>query len=1044
MLRATLVPCIMAGAIAGLAGVLIGSAAESSALAFFAAIVGGSLAGVAASAVMRRGKLGPDAEREHIDRIGAGDLTVEPESPALADLVHGLRAAVHRLNATATALTHASREIGEGTGRLLRAARRQSDAAQRSLEEARNIGDALEGSSGAVDQLGSLSEEAVMALQEMSGSIDAVGGALDTLFDFVRHTRSTMEQMGRSIGEFAESGSHLAGFAEEADAFVRVVAAGIESVRERAEETGRYAQEVTDRANRGYSLVADAVHGLSDIETTVQRAAAIVDALGDRSTAIGKIVDVIDEIAEQTNLLALNAAILAAQAGEHGRGFAVVADEIRDLAERTGTSTSEIGALVKDVRNDVAQAVAVMSEGRSQASAGLLLGEKASEALEEIRTTVSRTFAAVESTVQETARLEGEGKRVADASRLVAARVEEVSQAATKQVEVGREIVDRTQQMTMLTERARQAAEDQSASGSAAIEAMIRLQDGVIAVRSAHGILRDANVQVSTAVTGVESDADKLIRVADDLSRTVQNLSRASGAMDSELGRFKLPAARRGGTLSIGMLEPDIVTASQGLDPMHTVSFKAATVAGMVYDGLVRTGENAEVLPDLAESWRIDDGGRTYVFRLRRGVTLHDGKPFDARVAKRALERHLAPGANSQATWLFAEVEGADSYQLGQSADVRGIRATGSHTLEVRLRHPRSFFLSVLASPICFIGWPVDGRPMGTGAFSLLESSPDRILLRRHDGAYKSSAIHVDQVEIRTRYRDNEDLIRELAGDELDLALSVPAHYSRNPSLLPSSLVLLQREQVATNMVVYQCGRSPLNRPEVRVALTSALDIPGLLEEDLGARSGQAPCLTPPGLQGHHPRLKPRSFDPEAAARSLESLGVKDLELQWVYEHRRDERWLSATRRLFAPLERIGVHLREVPVSTADYFQRLREGRFDIIRTGWVADYPDADNYLFAHCHSSAQRVFTIGYRNPDLDAVTERARRTIDPDLRAELYQRAEEIILDDPPLVPLYYDRLFVVARRGVGGLRLYPVAPAVRVEDLWISSSSTSIST
>jgi methyl-accepting chemotaxis protein/ABC-type transport system substrate-binding protein len=1035
MQRLAILPCLVAGATAGLSGAWLARMIETAGLAALFALLAGCLTGLLAYAWAQRDETAaPD--KDQLGRLAAGDLTVEPDSPDLADLVHGMRTAVGRLHATAGGLTQASREIGEGTGRLLRAARRQSGAARRSHEVVESIGESLARSGGAVEQLGNLSEEAVMALQEMAESIDAVGSALDTLFDFVQHTRKTMDAMGRSIGEFAESGRNLAGFAEEADAFVRVVAEGIQSVRERAEETGRYAQDVTERAQRGYALVADAVQGLYTIEDTVQRAAAIVDSLGDRSTAIGRIVDVIEDIAEQTNLLALNAAILAAQAGEHGRGFAVVADEIRDLAERTGTSTREIASLVEDVRTDVSQAVAVMGEGRAQATAGLSLGQRASEALEEIRTTVSRTFSAVEQTVTETTRLQGEGERVASASRRVAAQVEEVSVAATQQAQVGQEIGARTQQMSLLTDRARQAAEDQATSGRAVTEAMLRLQEGIDAVRGAHQILSAARTQVSEAVTEVDLDADKLIGVADDLSRTVQHLSRATGAMDAELGRFKLPEARRGGTLRIGMVEPDLVGSSRGLDPIHTPGFRAATVAGMIYDGLVRTGENAELLPDLAESWRIGDGGRTYVFRLRRGVSFHDGRPFDAAAAKKVFERHLAPGSDSPTAWMLTEIEGADAYREGGAGDVRGIRAVDDHTLEVRLRQPRSFFLSVLSSPVCYVGGPVDGRPVGTGPFRIDEIQPDRLVLTRHDGSYRAPKVHLDRVEVCHDYPDAEALMRDVTAGTLDVVLGAPRRYERDPDALPSSLVLVQRELLSTNMIMFHCGRAPLDRPEVRVALAQAVDVGDFLAEEIGMNARQAVCLTPPGLPGHNPGMKPRPLDPDAAKKALSSLGIDRLELSWVYQRSRNETWLENTRRAFARFSEIGVSIREVPVSTADYYRRLREGRFDVIRTGWVADYPDPDNYLYALCNSAAQTVFGLGYENPDLDAVTDRARRTIDPDRRLELYQQAEEILYRDPPLVPLFYERTGAVARRSVSGLRLYPMAPAVRVDELWVS--------
>ena len=91
----------------------------------------------------------------------------------------------------------------------------------------------------------------------------------------------------------------------------------------------------------------------------------VVSRLGERSVAIGKILNVIEDVAEQTNLLALNAAILAAQAGEYGKGFSVVAAEIRELSERTASSTRDIANLIRSVQEEVGNALKTMPPARS-------------------------------------------------------------------------------------------------------------------------------------------------------------------------------------------------------------------------------------------------------------------------------------------------------------------------------------------------------------------------------------------------------------------------------------------------------------------------------------------------------------------------------------------------------------------------------------------------------------------------------------------------------------------------------------------------------
>jgi len=148
-------------------------------------------------------------------------------------------------------------------------------------------------------------------------------------------------------------------------------------------------------AQRGTTVVTQAVNVMRDLAKHMQQAGDGIEALNAQSQVIGSIVKTISGIAEQTNLLALNAAIEAARAGEQGRGFAVVADEVRQLASRTSKATEEIVGVVRQNQDMARDAVALMTDGRLQAEQGLALAAEAGTVIVEIQDGAQKVVSAV-------------------------------------------------------------------------------------------------------------------------------------------------------------------------------------------------------------------------------------------------------------------------------------------------------------------------------------------------------------------------------------------------------------------------------------------------------------------------------------------------------------------------------------------------------------------------------------------------------------------------------------------------------------------------
>ncbi|WKV83398.1 PAS domain-containing methyl-accepting chemotaxis protein [Pseudomonas sp. B24_DOA] len=154
-------------------------------------------------------------------------------------------------------------------------------------------------------------------------------------------------------------------------------------------------QQTDSTAQRGTTVVTEAVNVMRDLSRHMQAAGEGIEALNEQSLVIGTIVKTISGIAEQTNLLALNAAIEAARAGEQGRGFAVVADEVRQLASRTSQATDEIVGVVRQNQEMARNAVTLMTDGKLQAEQGLALAAEAGTVIVEIQDGAQKVVDAV-------------------------------------------------------------------------------------------------------------------------------------------------------------------------------------------------------------------------------------------------------------------------------------------------------------------------------------------------------------------------------------------------------------------------------------------------------------------------------------------------------------------------------------------------------------------------------------------------------------------------------------------------------------------------
>jgi len=296
----------------------------------------------------------------------------------------------------------------------------------------------------------------------LSGN-DEVGQTAAAFNELLVTMRQTLGSLRQSIGRIDDASQQLAGGAQQSAkasedasesaasmaASVEQVSVSINHVATNANDALHMAQRSGELSDQGGAVIGKAVDEMKVITTAVKNVAEQIDTLGQQSTQISGVVQVIKDVADQTNLLALNAAIEAARAGEAGRGFAVVADEVRKLAERTTQATGEIAAMVAGIQESAKTAVGSMEKVVTQAESGMSLAEQAGNAIVQIRESANEVVRVV-SDISDAIAEQG------SASQSIAQQVERVAQSAEENHGAAKSTADSADELGRLAKTMRE------------------------------------------------------------------------------------------------------------------------------------------------------------------------------------------------------------------------------------------------------------------------------------------------------------------------------------------------------------------------------------------------------------------------------------------------------------------------------------------------------------------------------------------------------------------------------------------------------------
>ncbi|HUG36893.1 MAG TPA: ABC transporter substrate-binding protein [Candidatus Limnocylindrales bacterium] len=477
-----------------------------------------------------------------------------------------------------------------------------------------------------------------------------------------------------------------------------------------------------------------------------------------------------------------------------------------------------------------------------------------------------------------------------------------------------------------------------------------------------------------------------------------------------------VPAAHpEGGTLRVGM--PSVPPA---LDPATAVATPARMLARQVFDTLVqfRAG-SSDVEAALASQWTVSKNGLVWTFRLREGVRFHDGTALTSHHAVASIERQLFPGH----PLAPAGPAVAPSLLRGAPGVVKEIRAPDARTIQIRLQQPYAPLPTALAHPALSIVLPAPdgtGRWLGTGPFSVAESTAGRLTLDANR-AYWGGAPRVARVvfvEVSEDTRALADL------DERALDVWLPAGASSRTA----GAVSVPGWRIG--FLAMQTEKEPFSRRKARQAVAVALD-PERIEAALGLGAAALPSFLPPGLWGGGaPPGRIMKADAAAARRLLGEAGLPrgvTTSLLMVGGAAGDEqaRLGEALRAMLAPA---GIAVQPRPMPPDEMLSLAQNGEHQMALMEARAEGGDPHYLLYPLSTSEAavkgRSAWNLSfYRNPRLDDLLIRASQLSFRPERQRVYERAQTLLGEEVPWLPLYVRRHWAVLRPEVKGLRLHP---------------------
>ncbi len=481
----------------------------------------------------------------------------------------------------------------------------------------------------------------------------------------------------------------------------------------------------------------------------------------------------------------------------------------------------------------------------------------------------------------------------------------------------------------------------------------------------------------------------------------------------------------------------------QDLDPHLVTGVPESRILSALFEGLTDVDPRTlEPIPGAAESWSVSDDGTVYTFTLRPDGRWSNGDPVTAHDFAYAWRRILTPALGAEYAYMLFCIKNARPFHEGdlEDFDEVGVRVIDDHTLEVTLENPTPYFLSMQIHYTWFpvhqptieafgemdhrgTRWTRAGNHVGNGPFKLDRWEPDRVIAVSHNPAYWNAA--ATGLEGVWFYPIDNALTEELLFRQgrLHLTENVPVDkievYQRD-----TPEVIRIDPYLGTYYFRLNVTRPPLDNPKVRRALGLALDRDDLVRNVV--RAGREPAFfyTPPDTAGYTSEAR-MPYDPDKARELLAEAGYPDGQglppIELLYNTSENHRMVAEAVQAMWD-ETLNVRVTLTNQEWKVYLNSMQQLDYGIARSGWIGDFVDPINFL--ECFTTGNGNNRTGFSSPEFDALIEEARRTVDPEARLEFLQEAEHILMEEAPIIPVYFYTRTYLQSPEIEGLAANPL--------------------